>query len=133
MWGLIMLSVNLNTFIIVFIAGGLGALTRSCILNFISGLSNTLPYGVVAVNALATFLTVYLGLSLPVTIAFALISGFAVALGTLSALCADCIEMILKRRFVPFIIYLLLNAVFGLISAMLAIQTYALTGDIYAP
>ena len=84
-------------------------------------------------KCLATFLTVYLGLSLPVTIAFALISGFAVALGTLSALCADCIEMILKRRFVPLIIYLLLNAVFGLISAMLAIQTYALTGDIYAP
>ena len=124
-------NITFKLFLFIFLAGGIGATLRGFILYLYSKYTFKIPYAIVTVNCLATFFTIYLGLSLPLSIAFPLISGFCVALGTLSTLCSDCIIMLRQKRFFNFVIYLFLNASLGLLSAKLALSLYDITGALY--
>lgn len=109
-----------NIHLFIFIAGGIGALTRNSILILSSKITNYIPLGIIIVNTLATFLSIIFFTFLPLDIASFIVSGFVVALGTLSSLCGDALCMIKNREMKKFFLYIFLNAFFGLLSAVCA-------------
>lgn len=124
-------TITFELFIFIFVAGGIGAALRGFILYLYSKIKTKIPYAIITVNCIATFATIYFSLSLPLSLSFPLISGFCVALGTLSTLCSDCIVMLRQKRFIHFVLYLVLNAALGLLSAKLALSLYDITGALY--
>ncbi len=109
-----------NLYLFIFLAGGLGACTRNGILSIASKITNYIPLGVIIVNTLATFLSIMFFTLLPLNIASFIVSGFVVALGTLSSLCGDALCMLRNKEIKKFFLYIGLNAFFGLLSAVCA-------------
>lgn len=115
-----MITLNTSAILIIFVLGGLGALCRALILWISKIINKDFPYGIIIVNAIASFITVYVGLSFDIHLAFYVISGFAVALGTLSSLCGAAISMIQNKKYWKFTWFLALNSILGIFTSVLA-------------
>ena len=80
--------------------GGLGALVRVLILQSCARVSKYFPVDTLVVNICACLgAGVVVGLQLPHTATYMLMGGLIGGMGTLSAICADSINLIRKRAF----------------------------------
>ncbi len=98
--------------------GGLGALVRVLILQSCARVSKYFPVDTLVVNICACLgAGVVVGLQLPHTATYMLMGGLIGGMGTLSAICADSINLIRKRAFLRLGAYLLVSALLGLLAA----------------
>ncbi len=110
-------------------AGGLGALLRVGIISLCLRLPGPLPAGTLGANAAACLAAGLIhGLQPEPALQLLLMAGLVGGLGTLSSMCADCLNMLLSRRWLLLPLYLLLQIVVGLLCCRAGLSAAALIG-----
>lgn len=105
---------------LVFLLGGIGALTRYAILVVSAHAAGPFPAGILVVNTLAAFIgSALVSARAPEELLLIIGGGFVGSLGTLSSLCSEIIALERLGKYGSIVLFVVLTLVTGIAATLL--------------